>query len=109
VPIPTFQKSSDVSGLVDLHIAKVSIIKISGLLSRIPYSSEQGISEQEQGNFEEEQGIPISLVKVKIIAACGFQAYASQSTPANLDVWPGKISNATFILRNQTATSAAAP
>ena len=30
---------------------------ISGLLSQIPYSSEQGVSEQEQGNFGGEQGI----------------------------------------------------
>ena len=30
---------------------------ISGLLNRIPYALEQGISEQEQGNSEKDQGI----------------------------------------------------
>jgi hypothetical protein len=42
---------------------------ISGLLSRIPYAPEQEISEQEQGNSEEEQGIFAALERSFINAA----------------------------------------
>jgi hypothetical protein len=35
---------------------------ILGLLSQIPYATEQGISEQDQGSFEEEQVISLAIV-----------------------------------------------
>jgi hypothetical protein len=51
VPIPTFQKSSDVSGLVDLYIAKVSIIKPKYTAAGANLSKAQGLAGRHPGGF----------------------------------------------------------